>query len=276
MEQRIALIHELAHALADQQFSLAHYIRKGNQSDDDSTAREAVMEGQATWLMWAYSSKLNGGDPEPSEIIMDTMKDDAANSSAQFPVLDNAPLYLRESLVFPYNQGLLFQQAVFLKLGKAGFSEVFRHAPRSTAQIIHPALYFEKRQAPALQPPQPPSPKSYRTLAQGSVGEFDHRVLLEQYLSREDAAVLAPHWTAGQFRLYEHKTNKKPVLAYESEWDSPATARRFFDAMHRIFEAKSKQVTFDPPAENQFTGLNTRGRFQARLNASRVSTLEGN
>src|SRR5271166_5871786 len=46
-EARMALIHELAHALADQHFRLDKYIRDGARSDDGETARLAVMEGQA-------------------------------------------------------------------------------------------------------------------------------------------------------------------------------------------------------------------------------------
>jgi Zn-dependent peptidase ImmA (M78 family) len=56
-EERVALIHELAHALADQHFHLAKFIHEGMKSDDDATARQAVMEGQATWLMTAYLAR---------------------------------------------------------------------------------------------------------------------------------------------------------------------------------------------------------------------------
>jgi hypothetical protein len=47
-EQRVALVHELAHALADQQHPLGKYLKKDSPDDDASSAREAVMEGQAT------------------------------------------------------------------------------------------------------------------------------------------------------------------------------------------------------------------------------------
>src|SRR3989442_436565 len=49
--QESALVHELAHALADQNFHLERFIRQGGKSDDSELARMAVMEGQATWLM---------------------------------------------------------------------------------------------------------------------------------------------------------------------------------------------------------------------------------
>ena len=56
--QDAALVHELAHALADQHFHLERFIKKGGASDDSALARMAVMEGQATWLM---TEALAGG-----------------------------------------------------------------------------------------------------------------------------------------------------------------------------------------------------------------------
>ena len=58
--QDTVLAHELAHALADQNFNLARYIKQGRKSDDGSTARLSVMEGQATWLMSEYAARHLG------------------------------------------------------------------------------------------------------------------------------------------------------------------------------------------------------------------------
>src|ERR1700735_2688791 len=58
--QEPVLAHELAHALADQNYNLAKFIRQGRKNDDGSTARLAVMEGQATWLMSEFLARQNG------------------------------------------------------------------------------------------------------------------------------------------------------------------------------------------------------------------------
>ena len=118
-------MHELAHALADQHHPLGKYLRKGSPDDDASTARQAVMEGQATWLTWAYVSKLNGGKAEVPRTMIDKLTKTTGSDGNEFPVFSKAPLYLRESLVFPYNEGMKFQDAVFHKLGREGFDEVF-------------------------------------------------------------------------------------------------------------------------------------------------------
>ena len=72
-EQQMALVHELAHALADQQHSLGKYLNQGSPDSDESTAREAVMEGQATWLTWAYEAKRAGGKGEVPLQLLDQL-----------------------------------------------------------------------------------------------------------------------------------------------------------------------------------------------------------
>jgi hypothetical protein len=141
--KRIALVHELAHALADQHFHLANYIHDGLRNDDASTARQAVMEGQATWLMAAFISREGGGKPEVPETVLELMKKSIEGAPVpQYPVFSQAPLYIRESLVFPYAQGLAFQDAVFRKMGRAAFEEVFVRPPASSGQILHPERYL--------------------------------------------------------------------------------------------------------------------------------------
>lgn len=275
LEKRVALVHELAHALADQNFSLGKYLRAGRKNDDGETAREAVMEGQATWLMWAYVSKLGGGEAKVSDIILKTATGPAPVSASQFPVFENAPLYLRESLTFPYTCGMLFQNAVFEKLGKEGFSEVFRRAPEGTQQILHPEKYLNGVAPVKTEPPQIPDAKDYRAVLDGAVGEFDHHVLIQQYASEEKAESVAPHWRGGSFRLFEAKGDWHPVLSYASEWDSPDAAAQFFAVYKEAVRRKSSKLT---PAEDtavKFTGENARGRFTLSLEGTRVSGVEG-
>src|ERR1700693_3623848 len=165
IEERTALVHELAHALADQHFHLGKYIQEGARSDDGSTARLAVMEGQATWLMAAYLSKQDCGPPEVPDRMLDLMAESIQSSAREYPVFSKAPVYIRESLVFPYSGGMLFQNAVFRKLGRDSFSEVFTNPPLSTQQIMHP-VFFPPQRPPANPPaPRVPDRHAFRTLA---------------------------------------------------------------------------------------------------------------
>src|ERR1700675_540093 len=131
--------------------------------------------------MAAYLSKLGGGPAEVPDSVLQLMTSTVDNSPAQYPVFSQAPLYIRESLVFPYNEGMLFQNAVYKKLGREAFSEVFPHPPASTQKILHPGWSLSHSASAASDPPRVRDHRAVRELAEGSLGEFDFRVLLSQY-----------------------------------------------------------------------------------------------
>ena len=275
-EERVALVHELAHALADQHFPLAKYIREGMRSDDSATARQAVMEGQATWLMAAYISREGGGKPEVPGAVLDMMKKSIEGSAAQqYPVFSQAPLYIRESLVFPYAEGLSFQDAVFRKLGKEAFSEVFVRPPASSGQILHPDRYLGKGGAISPVPPPLPQAREFRKLADGTLGELDFRVLLSQYTTAAEGEELAAHLSGGSYQLEEHKREKFPVLEVASTWDSPESARKYFEKYRRVMQGKWKKLEIGQDASERVEGLGDSGYFRIWLDGETVNQIEG-
>jgi transcriptional regulator of met regulon len=273
-EQRVALVHELAHALADQQHPLGKYLKKDNPDDDGSTAREAVMEGQATWLTWAYVSKRNGGKPEVSKEMIEKLTDNSGSEGTDFPVFAKEPLYLRESLVFPYDEGMKFQDAVYHKLGRKSFDEVFVRPPRSTQQILHPADYMEDEKPVDVDPPSLDK-KQFRVINDGSVGEFDHSMLLRQFVPEKEGRAAASHWRGGSFRLYENKKEKYPVLSYASEWSTPEAAREVFTLYQRVMKGKWKSMTVTDRAPDHVYGSGDSGKFELRVSGTHVTSLEG-
>ena len=279
-EQRLALVHELAHAIADQHHSLGKYMHEGSPDDDAATARQAVMEGQASWLTWAYLSYRNGGKGEVPARVLDQVASSAGANGPDFPVYTSAPLYIRESLVFPYNQGTRFQDAVFQKLGMRGFDEVFLRPPQSTQQIIHPDAYFD-RVAPAMtEPPALESilgkqAKQFRVLTDGALGEFDFSALLRQFVGEREGGDAATHIRGGSFRLYEHKREKYAVLAYVTEWDSPEGARTYFDLYKRVLKAKWEKLEITADSGSLLAGSGDTGKFQVRLDGASVQSVEG-
>jgi hypothetical protein len=275
-EERVALVHELAHALADQHFHLAKYIKEGMRSDDSATARQAAMEGQATWLMAAYISREGGGKPEVPQAVLELMKKSIEGSAAeQYPVFSQAPLYIRESLVFPYGEGLEFQDAVFRKLGREAFSELFLRPPASSGQILHPDRYLGHGGVVIPDPPQLPASHEFRKLADGSLGELDFRVLLSQYTNPSDGQALAAHLAGGAYALYEHKREKFPVLGVASLWDSPESARKYFDQCKAIMQGKWKKFEIDKETAQSLDGRGDSGYFRVWLDKDNVSQIEG-
>jgi hypothetical protein len=274
--QAPVLAHELSHALADQSFNLSKFIKKGRKSDDGSTARLAIMEGQATWLMSEYLARKMGQSLHDSPALvsmMSTMNDSSAGG--QYPVFENAPLYLRQTLVFPYTKGMLFQNALLTRDGNNGFAEVFRNPPVSSQQILHPEKYFAGVKPTEPNLPDPKLPHGYKGLVGGSLGELEHGILLEQYSGKKRAADLAPHWKGSTFALMENKKAGRVVLLYAVEWDSEDIARRYFSAYREALQKKWKRIAVDSETDTAVTGTGDDGRFELRRAGAIVTSVEG-
>ncbi len=195
------LAHELSHALADQHFDLGKFMDESPSNDDENLAHTAVVEGEASWLMLAYDLKQAGKNPVPTSDMLKSVMDSSASSVGDFPVLKSSPLYIQQSLLFPYSEGTLFFDAVYKKLGTRSFSAVFTDAPIDTAQIIHPERYFAHQKPTDASLPKLSNEDKANTILSGSLGEFDHEILLRQYDSEEVARDLSPHLGGGQFKI---------------------------------------------------------------------------
>ena len=275
LTQRSALVHELAHVLADQHFHLERFIEGARQDDDRTLARLATMEGQATWLMYEYLAQQTGQSLKRSPALVKTMSQMTEISAAEYPALKRAPLYLRETLLFPYTQGLLFQQAVVEKLGQAAFAEVFRRPPASSQQILHPEKYLAGVKPLPCSPPAPADRRNYRTLADGSIGELDHAILLRQYVTGEAAQAVAPAWRGGSYQLLEQKGGQRVVLAYASQWGTPAAAQHFFRHYRQVLQGKWKRFEAGTESAASLEGRGDDGYFLLRRTGSKVTSLEG-
>jgi len=271
--QSTVLVHELSHALADQQHGLYRFMQSAGPSDDEHLARMAVLEGQATWLMSEYVAQQNGttllGRPE----VVAMMAKASSSSSSEFPALDAAPLYLQETFLFPYSQGMVFQAKVIEKLGKAGYSEVFRRPPTTTQQILHPDLYLTNRLPPRLA--LPAGTFKEPVLSDGTLGELDHQILLRQF-KVADWADIAAGWSACRYRVLEDKPRTRVTLLYVSEWRDEAAAQAFFTAYRKsILPVKLKSVAFRQDEDALVTGQASDGSFRLERRGKLVTVLEG-
>lgn len=275
MGQSAVLGHELSHALADQHFPLGRFIDAPNKTDDGQTARMAVVEGQAMWLMIelplrAMNMSLRT-NPAPLEMAMRM-----TTAQGMFPVFEKVPLYIRETLLFPYREGALFQQKVVEKMGTEGFRAVLKDPPVSTQQVIHPERYFEK-----VMPTSPPLPpfergKGWKRLTDGNLGELDLRLLLEQYAHDAEAArALAARLRGAQYDLWEDRAKSAAVLRWSAEWDSEEAAASFLAMYRQVMAGKWKKYSPSVETPDEITGAGDDGGFQIRRRGATVEALEG-
>ena len=277
-EQKAVLAHELTHALQDQRVNLEKW---GDQTPDEvstnyhedvdhlakdemDTARDAVTEGQATAVMMDNILKPMGKslikDPEVVDLIKNSMA-----SSENSPVLARAPLLLSESLLFPYREGLSFEQDLWMDKGReAAFAGVLDGPPTSTWEIINPRE-FERAKVPVvpLMPDiHPIVDKTYKAYDIGQIGELDLHILTELFGGDNAARDLTPSWDGGIYwagqRLSattpaEQASTKSISIFYLSAWKNAATAQAFSDlyanALGRKYSGLHKDEAHAAPTD---------------------------
>ena len=256
-----AVAHELAHALADQNYPLERFAKRVERDSEKAAARQAVVEGQASWLMREMLRQ------HPAVAVTEPAQPDLSSD-----IFDQAPRYLQETLTFPYNFGTSFQQAVVERLGQAAFRRVFEKPPVSTQQILHPELYFAGLEPLKIQLPSLPGMKR---LVEGPLGELEHGILLRQFTSAEDAQAVSPHWRGAKYQLWEDRHEERVALVYRSAWESEAWAQRYFALYKQVLRGKWKTVTVKEDTETNFTGVSESGSFRVDCAGIFVTSLEG-
>ena len=246
---------------------------KSNDDSEQSLARETVVEGQASWLMIEYGAREAGRTLKDPQTASELLRDQSDSDDSAYPVFSKAPLYIRRTLMFPYEEGEKFQQAVFLKEGKAAFSRLFDQPPVSTAQVLHPDRYFAKV---ASTTPELPKPiRHAKSFVGGSVGELDQRILLQQYLDAASAEALAPKLKGATYRIDEMKPDRRQMLIYVSEWEDEKSAAQYFEAYQRVLRGKWKQLEVTSQNPGLFSGKCEDGYFSVTLKGTRVLSSEG-
>jgi hypothetical protein len=182
---------------------------------------------------------------------------------------------LRETLVFPYVQGMRFQEAVLRRDGQTAFAEVFRRAPVSTQQILHPDKYFAHIEPTDPQLPHPRLPAAYKDLTGGSLGELEHSILIEQFAGKDTAGDLAPHWRGCNFELRENRKTRRAVLLYAVEWDTQENAQRYFAAYRQALGKKWRTLTVTTETADSVAGTGDEGGFELRRMGATVTSVEG-
>src|ERR1700677_2141096 len=251
-EQKPVLAHELTHALQDQKVGLtkwsdvglngiSHNAQEDNrhlQVDEAETARDAVAEGQAMAVFVDYTIRSTGRTIADAPELTDRMKDQVADTSGS-PVMARAPLMLQESLLFPYSEGLSFEQAILVKAGKdAAYAGVLANPPSSSFEIMNPEAYMAHTPVPVLRLPDihPLLDAEYTPYDLGVMGELDVRMLAELFGGREIATALAPAWDGGVYYAAQRKSAVTAVekestasisLLYYSRWKNTDSARSF-------------------------------------------------
>ena len=274
-EQKPVLAHELTHALQDQHVNLEKWSDQTPEQvstnykddidhlakDEIDTAREAVAEGQATAVMMDNILKPLGKSLVKDPEVVDFIKQQMAGSQDS-PVMARAPLLLSESLLFPYREGLSFEQDVWMDKGQAAaFAGALDHPPSSTWEIINPRAFEQAKTpvVPLLPDIHPLLDGTYKAYDIGQVGELDLHILAQLFGGESAARDLTPAWDGGIYWAGQRLSAKTPAeqsdtksisLFYLSSWKSEAAATAFAqlyaESLGRKYSGLKRNVAATP------------------------------
>ena len=238
-DQKVTMSHEIVHAIQDQHFGLDLYD-EDDPDFDRFTAFQSVYEGDATWTMieWAIS---NLSMQEIGEFL-------SAGDDTDTSTFDNAPRYIRESLVFPYSAGFAFVEALIDEGGLEAVDAAMQDPPVSTEQIIHPEKYInEPRDLPLeveLPDLQGALGDGWDEVYEGSLGEFDLTILLEEN-GVSNGSRAAAGWGGTWFVTYQSDDELLTVLS--TRWDTENDAVEFDEAIRQTMTnyAQDGDIWFD-------------------------------
>jgi hypothetical protein len=260
-EQEPVMAHELTHALQDQTINLDKWMKKGEkdlaeirkdptsadiENDEMDNARQAVIEGQAEAVMVQYALAPVGRSIIDSPDLVDAMESGMINGTPDSTVFKDAPIFLKESLTFPYSYGLDFVVKLLRKNGREkAFADVLRNPPHTTRQIMQPETYLSGEKIEPMRVPEFAHDfKAYQKFDIGAMGEFDVAVLVEQYAGKQLSKRLYPEWRGGYYYAARLKADAAAPLGllYVSRWSSAEKASEFAAIYARSLSQRYKKA----------------------------------
>jgi len=268
--QKPVMAHELTHALQDQHFNLKRFEKWPQGDSDAELAAHALIEGDATLAMTIYMSK----NPLVALAFLKSLGGQEV-ASEQFR---RAPRALRESLLFPYEEGSAWATQLYKRGGWETVSQAFTKLPQSSEQILHADKYFaaEAPQKLALPELRTMLGATWKRIDYDINGEWGYYLILDEFLNNQpESKQASAGWGGDRFALYETGKPDEYFIAQITAWDTPNDAREFFDAyakrtLKRYPDAKETKAN-DDRMEWQ-TG---NGGVAMELRGSRVAIVEG-
>jgi hypothetical protein len=245
-EQRDVMAHELTHALEDQSYDIERWIKAARPNDDAELARDAVSEGSALAAMVDYALRDSHIGVRDLPDVTLLLRSGALAEMNKDQNLSKAPVFIRDSLLFPYLAGTTFSQQ-FLKAhtGWPDLKLIFQNPPVSTQQILHPDFYLKGVGPQKVTLPEWKGlvPADWKLLEENVLGEFGLEELLKQYIGQERADDLSPAWDGDRYAVFENaKTKETPLvflLALETADDAARFCGQFSEALERKYPART-------------------------------------
>ena len=228
--ERVTYAHEFTHQLQDQNFDLGSLDTTAVDQSDRALAQLALIEGDATWAQSIWLQENLNAD-ELGELLRAALDPEALEA------LNNAPAYLRETSLFPYQDGLALVQRLIADGGYDAVDAAFGDAPDSTEQVLHPNKYIQREEPIKVRfPDRFPGGfagqvgPGWSEAVQDTLGELILRIWLTEHNVDAQVARAAVAGWGGDRLVLLRRDDGSLAVALKTTWDSSADAAEFADA----------------------------------------------
>jgi hypothetical protein len=209
--QQGTMVHELVHALTDQHFDFNTTRTELIDAElyDQASALLSLIEGDAMFseLQWVQALSQR----ELGQYIGESL---AVDRSA----LDATPQFIVESLLFPYEMGLVFVQTLHRSGGWAEVNAAYQTMPGlpgSTEQIITPGNFG--RDLPVEIDPIPVVIPGYELVTTSVWGELGFRLMFNQVLGETASFRAASGWGGDFYHQWFDGSRAALLIVYTGD-----------------------------------------------------------
>ncbi len=274
------LVHELTHALQDQQGRLTG-VQPESATQDESLAVDGLVEGEANYVERRYNARCGaewacaappsdgggGGDPNLGILL---------------------------TVLQPYSDGPVYVDGIRKKSGWDGVSAAFDSPPVSTEQTIHRTdeqpvpIEYDDRATDGWRPYPNQGERGSDTVGEASIYVMFWYQARESGADTVDPAALrdtdsrldtfdydaepSAGWGNDRVFPYRHPDREEGGYVWVTEWDTPEDAREFrqaHEAILRANDAERENGTWVIPA-GQYADA-----FRVAHNGTRVVVVNG-
>ncbi|PVX24103.1 MAG: hypothetical protein CW691_08620 [Candidatus Bathyarchaeum sp.] len=205
-------VHELTHIMQDD------YSLPRRTTFDGTKALSALKEGDATLMADTFK---NGGVVPPSAEVV-------TSSSSRIPESIN------NLNRFVYRYGVEFVKVLYNhdEGGWDAVTEAYKNLPNTTEQIMHPQKYFNQESAVPVE--SAPVTADWNLTMTDCFGEYFVLVMLDHWISVDDAELAAEGWGGDVFNYY--KNGDDFLFTWDIVWDSNEDAYDFYDAFQDMMD----------------------------------------
>jgi hypothetical protein len=236
-------VHELTHALQDQHYGLLKIIDRKSGTTDTDIAISALVEGDASAVMFDYE-RSKAGQPAlryessvDALILMQVLGATMGSGDGEIP--DS----LKALLIFPYSSGLRFVHALLRTGGYTEVSKAYQRLPNSTREVLHPQEYRAGTFTPSIPELSQLESATHTYLPEYSdvLGEFGISSLLSgEAPSRAVASEAAMGWIGDRVGVFPVQAGKR-LVSWLTRWESKTDAEQFLQAYQKFIQARYKK-----------------------------------